>query len=148
MTYFTRILADVKKYSDEIQNFNVAENKLKYVIKNEVNDVILNPEYVDDVAEKENSLPNTTPMSIGDQHAGFLMNDNTVKLVGNNDQGQTLGANHSGFLLDDSTVHLIGDNEYGQCIMGVNKNANVRQLCLGWDHTGIVYNDGTIALFG
>ena len=85
MTYFTRILADVNKYSDEIQNFNVAENKLKYVIKNKVNDVIQNTEYVDDVAEKANSIPNTTPMGIGLDHAVFLMNDNTVKLVGNND---------------------------------------------------------------
>jgi len=88
MTYFTRILADVKKYSDEIQNFNVAENKLRYVIDNKVNDVIQIPEYVDDVAEKANSLPNTTSMGIGYQHAGFLMNDNTVKLVGKNYEGQ------------------------------------------------------------
>ena len=53
MSYFTRILADVNKYSDEIQKFNVAENKLKYVIDNKVNDVIQIPEYVDDVNEKE-----------------------------------------------------------------------------------------------
>ena len=51
MTYFTRILSDVKKYSAEIQNFNVAENKLRYVIDNEVNNVIKIPEYNDDVAE-------------------------------------------------------------------------------------------------
>ena len=70
------------------------------------------PEYNNDVAEKANSLPNTTPMGIGKEHAGFLMNDKTVELVGKNDQGQI-------------TLHHL-------------KNKNIKDISLCFNSTGLL----------
>jgi len=98
------------------------------------------------------SLTNVKSISCGAYHNVFLLNDGTIKTVGQNDSGQcgtgntttpqltlytipslsnvkqiSCGQSNSIFLLNDNTVKAIGYNNYGQC---GNGSTNAVQLTL------------------
>jgi len=96
------------------------------------------------------SLTNVKSIACGTNHSVFLLNDGTVRTVGNNGTGQcgtgsitptnqltlyvipslsnvkqiTCGSGYTVFLLNDGTVKTVGDNSYGQCGNSVTVGGN------------------------
>jgi alpha-tubulin suppressor-like RCC1 family protein len=69
------------------------------------------------------------------------------------------GLYHSIFLLEDGTVRTVGDDYFGQCGTGKTSNTqlslytipdlnNVEQVSCGYDHTVFLLEDGTVRTVG
>lgn len=58
------------------------------------------------------------------------------------------GANHIVFASNQTrTVNGIGDNRFNQ-IQNVIVDGEIRKLCSGWSHNGVLTNDGKVLLYG
>ena len=130
------------------------------------------------------NLNNVKQVACGYYHTVFLLNDGTVRTVGNNEYGQcgtgntntsqlslytipdlnnvkqvACGDNHTVFLLEDGTVKTVGDDYFGQCGTGKTNDVrlslytipdlnNVKQVSCGNLHTVFLLNDGTVRTVG
>ena len=129
-------------------------------------------------------LNNVKQIACGVYYTVFLLEDGTVRTVGDDDFGQcgtgktsntqlslykipelnnvkqvACGVYHTVFLLEDGTVRTVGDDYFGQCGAGNTSNTqlslykipnlnNVEQVACGNLHTVFLLNDGTVRTVG
>mmetsp|Transcript_46957 Transcript_46957/g.39615 ORF Transcript_46957/g.39615 Transcript_46957/m.39615 type:complete len:186 (+) Transcript_46957:25-582(+) len=101
-------------------------------------------------------------LDFGFLHAGILYSDGTLKLAGENSDGQTtlapdrnrnikqisLGDHHTGLLYRDGSVFLFGCNIDLQCNFNSRPNLKVKLVSCGGDHTGFLLEDSTVTMIG
>ena len=105
-------------------------------------------------------------LALGQTHTCVILNDNTVKCWGRNDEGQTeegtpdlgpvrtalaiaAGRNHTCALLDDKSVQCWGSNSHGQVAGGkLPLKGPAHAISLGYDHSCALLSDQTVQCWG